>query len=542
MSYKAYEILTVQPDFRQEPLMGIGTIGRADTRPGMKPGYGEWVGDSNLAFRFLYRTSSPEESTTLREFMMRFKGRWAGFFLPSWQQDFALEVAAAVNDTTLEVSEEGFAELTENRPDTEKRVIFALTTEGILQTWNVLSAIDSGGNEILTLDTPVTTALDPETTMMGYCYLVRLADDRQEWKYDAPGQASLDLRMVSLRNKRTVETQEDVEGAAINNLKEFEDLLAEDKDPELLEFQEPLAVGPFVLGAPQGANYSVTWQGRFASASSVEVENLSTMATTTSTLYDGTSKSDHLSLGFDPVSNEILAWHHTTAGQTRIRWFESGVPQALNFEGFAPVLYNTFAIDSTVTAGDAEAAVFYLKPGYSAIFCRLFRDSFATEYQALRSPSAPIYLHKVERNLSIIEIHGMDGGHRKVRWRSDTYVPPVADGAFATVEIEDGDYEQIVVAGDPAGDDTEATVALEDGAYVYEIVPADAGGDGHEATVALDGGSYDYQIIEADAGGDTINSDVVIEDGAYTLTAKAGTAADEATATVELETGIYEQP
>ena len=117
MSYKAYDILRVQPDFNQEPFMGIAEAGRSDVQIGMKAGFSEWTGTTSLAFSFLYRTQTPEESSVLREFLYELKGRWAAFFLPSWQRDFELIAAASIGDTTLTVSEEGFAELTENRPE-----------------------------------------------------------------------------------------------------------------------------------------------------------------------------------------------------------------------------------------------------------------------------------------------------------------------------------------------------------------------------------------------------------------------------------------
>ena len=543
MSYKAYEILTTEPDFNQEPVMGFGEGGRNDLRVGMIPGFSEWSGDTSLAFKFLYRLSTPEIATGFREFMHRQKGRWNGFFLPSWQSDFTLEASAIVGATTLTVSEFGFAELTENRPDTEKRICFALNTEGQIQTFQVLSAVDNGGNEDITIDTPLTIAIDPETTMMGVCYLVRLADDRQDYNYDAPGQASVELRFVSLRNKRTVETQETVESTAIgSSMKAFEDLLAEDLDPELATYDSPEATGPSTYGTPQAANYSAPWEATFISGPIVQFENLDTALTTNSSLFDGGSAADHLAFCFDEVSLEVLAWdNQTIAGQIRCRWYESAIAQALNFDGFSPVAFNTWIIDSTVTAGGAEVAIFYLKPGYSVIFARLKRDSFATEYQMLSSPSGPLYLHKVERNNAIIEIHGMDAGHRKVRWRSATYSPPVADGFGSFVSLEDGAYTEIAIIGTD-GDGQGASVELTTGTYEDVNVPAAPEGDGAGASVALEAGSYDQIVIPA-TGGDSAKASVTLEDGAYTLTAQnTGAQGDGAGATVELTTGSYGTP
>ena len=543
MSYKAYEIFTVQPDFTRDPFMGIGDPGRTDLRIGMKPGYSEWTGTTALAFSFLFRTRTPEENTTLREFLFRFKGRWAAFFLPSWQQDFALAMAASIGDTTLTVSEEGFAELTENRPDTEKRVIFALTTDGILQTWNILSAADSGGDEIVTLDTPVTTALDPETTMMGYCYLVRLADDRQEWTYDAPGQGSVDLTFVTVRNKRTVETEEIVESAAIGDLKAAVNLLATNEDPELLEFLSPEATGPTAYNVTQAANYSTPWEARFFDATTIEMEQLSSGVVTASALYDGSVASDHLAFCFDSASQEVLAWNHTTMpGKIRLRYYAGGLPQALDFTGFSPVAYNTWVIDSTVTLGAAETVIFYLKPGYSVIFARFESESYAIEYQFLRSPSAPIYLHKAVKNVNVIEIHGMDSGHRKIVWNSDIYRPPEVDEALATMSLAGGTYELIAIATDPEADAQSATIVFS-GEYVNLVRSTDPEADGQSATIVFSG-EYVNSVRSTDPETDVQSSTLVFSSsGGYTLIAKStGAETDVQSSTLTFPTGSYEIP
>ena len=540
MSWQAYEVLTFAPDFTDEPVIGMHNSGRKDQLIGMTPGFAEWSGTTSMAFGFTYRYDSPADHASLREFLNRVKGQWAAFYTPSWQPDLKLAEPASAGSEQLEVQEAGIAELMEARPDTDKRVIFTLQPNGNLETYFVVDATDDSPNEILTLDKPIPDDLTVGETMVGFAHLVRLADDQQDYTNTAPGRGYISLRMVTVRNKRTIETQEELDSEAIADLKAFEDVLAEDVDPVLLTFKEPTATGPNTYGAVQGLNYTKSWKAYFTPGPVVTLEDIVGGGTFPSALYDGTVESSHLTFCFDPVSLEVLAWQKDRA-TIRTKWYSSFVEQTLEWEGYSPVAYNSWVVDGQNTAGDAETAIFYLKPGYSAIFCRLFAEDFAVERQCLQTPTAPLYLHKADREDARIVIYGMDATHRAARWRSEGYLPPFNDITIATLTLDAGELiQRLINTPDQAG----GTVQLDSGIYENNTKMTgpleDMGGEG--AVADQFDGEYVSQIIQSEPAGSEAEAGLVIEDGAFTLIQKLTSAESEANPAVTIDPGVYEIP
>jgi hypothetical protein len=548
MSRRAYTVFTTAPDMTQPPVIGLaGEGGRKDTSIGQADLFGAWRGTTLLAFGFSYRAGTKAVAIQLRNFLNGFKGRGGAFLLPSWLRDFRLAAAGTTGDTTLTIQEAGLADLDTDRPDTEGRVIFVLTPAGSLQILGILSAVDGGGGtEVLTLDEPLAADLDIDRTMVGFVYLVRLAEDEVDLRYDVPGQCSLDLRFISLRSRRMVDSSDDVASSNIGNLKGNQTLLATDDDPYLSIFVAPECFGPEVHSTPQGNNFFQDWQATFDGSNNVELDNPSSPlgSPIVSPLYDSGFESNHLSLAFDSTSLEVLAWA-LDSETFRLAWFVGGVETRLTLPGISPVLFQTYTIDGTVTSGDAELVCFYIKEGFSNIFARLFRDDFAIEYVWTRSTTGPLYLQRVVKDSTRMEVQGMDTGHRRCRWQSFEYQTPVPpDFLAATIELEPGLYFETIMAAPPTAEAMGATIELEPGLYqdiVVRFPLVEEPGVG--ATIALEPGLYQDIITKADPTETAMGASIALEPAAYMLTGKTtGLQAESMGAEIQLETGIYEEP
>lgn len=542
MSYRAYETFSVQPNFVENPFVGIANTGRQDTKLGMVESFSAWTGTTALGFRFRYRCQNSGEAKVIRDFLNTAKGRWGAFYLPSWQQDFRLIASAAAGDTTITVSEFGFAELAADRPDTEGRVIFALTAEGQFQQLVVVSAIQDGDNEILTLDRKIINELEPGATMMGLCYLCRQTDDEAMLRYQAPGKCDVTLKFTTVRNTRQVGEVQLVESIETGNAMAFVDLIATDEDPIEFDLQIANMRGPVTYGAPQATPYYTDWTA-VHDGTDVTLERVDGIGgTTASSLYDGSDESPMLRACFDAVSKEVFAWVNSST-TIRVGHFVAGSETYLTFPGISPVVANTWPIDSgAATAGDGEVVCYYLKPGYSSIFCRLKGDDFAIEYQAIRSPSEPLFLHEVAFNGQYLEIRGTDTMHRRVAWRAE-YEPPIPPEVLtASLEMTAGSLDLRVIAATPDSDEMGATIEMAEGSLDLRIIEAASGPDGAAADIAMADGQLINRIISDDVGDEVIGAELVMTDGAYTLIAKTGTATDGAGADISMTDGTYAIP
>jgi hypothetical protein len=444
MSWRAYQTLSIQPDFTNEPFLGL-VESRAMVEIGQAPAWATWRADTPLAFAFDWMLMSPAETRSFRDFTNHLGGRSTPFFLPSWSPDYVLAEPTTVGGVTIRVKAAGFSDLTDERPDTDGRQLFLVSTAGEFQPCSVIGAVLDGDDEILTVDFPISYNFDPARTMVGKLYLVRLADDRVEFEFIRPGQGKASLRAVTARQTRRVNMQEALGSEAVFSLKAFSDVIAADLNPLLATFTAPTTVGPETYGVPQGDNFFREWSA-FATVGGVTLQSSKPGASPIpSVLYDSSFQTRHLAFAFDASGNESIAWE-TEAGQIRLAYKAGGSNHWLNFTGISPVMFQTWTIDGTITAGNADLVIFYIREGYSGIFARFYRESFATEHLVARSPTAPIYLQLARRFEGRIEVVGMDAGHRLARWRTLGYLtPPERQFSIGNVDGVEGLYRSVTV-------------------------------------------------------------------------------------------------
>lgn len=431
MSWRFYDTLTVQPNFDQAPEAGIVGSGRTLIDFASVPIWAAWHGDTPLSFRNMYRLDSAAELRTFRNFMNQIGGKSVSFFIPTWFPDFELAAPIVAGATAITIKAAGLSEIIENRPDTQGRQLFVLLPDGQLQTFGITDATLDGDNEILEVDQPAAFSADVDSPMVGRLYLVRLADDQIEYSMDTPGSGSVSIAMVTSRQTRHVEDAQELESDAVYALREFVDVLSYDQNPLIFRYDQPVSIGPVSYGSAS-PRYATEWNGAWSGGLRL-TSSIGTEVTTP--LFDGSSPPAHWTFCFNAGGREIVAWARPE-GTVRIG-FRNGLgdPTHVEFPGYAPQAFNTYEIDSTATAGDSDAIIFYLRKGFSGIFGRFAREDFAIEHLLARSPTAPIYLQRARANGSKIELIGMDAGHRLSYWRAGDYVPPI-DPEIASHELD----------------------------------------------------------------------------------------------------------
>lgn len=399
MSLIAYEVLTVQPDFSEAPQIGIEDDRDLVQSPGGRA-FAAWADRTDRVARFAFQTHTAEEWRILREFFDRLGGRAVAFYLPSWQHDFELAEDAEPGAMNLKLAGHWYADnVTENRPDTLGRVIFTLNHLGQFSAHLVTSFGEDGADDVVGLYEPISNPLEAGRTMVGFCYLARLTDDTVDSEHLSVDHARMVVGFRNITHTRRVDQAESAAGPAVGSMNANEDIVASDADPLYPETRTTEAAGPQVYAIPQTENFDSPWEAAVV-GNSVSVTGPDGFQFSTP-LYNGTTAPQHISMAFSPASREVIAWE-LQESRSRVAWRDSeGAVTRRSFDGISPVLYNTFAIDSTVAAGDATVAVFYLKPQDATIYCRLLAEDFATERRYCVSPLAPLRLF---RALSLIHI------------------------------------------------------------------------------------------------------------------------------------------
>ena len=546
MSWKAYEIFSTIPSFDPPPILGLGEVSRNRVSVGQAEDFVSWDGTTGLAFRFRYQPQSPAEWSNLREFSYRQHGIGKSFLLPTWQPDFELDSDAVAGSNEITVADAGFADLTDDRPDTEKRIIFTLTSSLQFQANRVASATSNGdGTETLTLEDRLAFDLSASTDMVGLVYLSRFAENLKTFEAIRPGRGRMDARFLTVRNTRRVNDQQNVSSIAVGNGKAFSDLIATDENCYPYDGRTALAIGPLSYASPQGTPFFEGWRFTLAGNSLSLERTDGTGSATESTLYDSLFESDHLRACFDAVGREVIAWELPTS-EFRVAHYVGGTPTRTNIEGRFPALFYTWPIDSSAaTAGDGEVLLFYLKPGFSSIFARTKSDDFDTEYQMIRSPSAPLAIHEAVRNGSFLEIRGIDVGHRRAVWRAE-YVPPlIPDFVGAELEFSQGEFQLLirVIEADPEAESVSLDLDSVTGEFRKIAVTETAGPDGKSANLGIDVVG-DYAPVNVTAGPFTEDESVELAflTGQHRLVAKVGQVDDQAAANLEFTSGDYSTP
>jgi len=214
MSWKNYNRLEAIPTFDPAPIAGIGEVSRGLVEISQAETFARWDGDTGLAFGFRYLTTSRAEWVALRDYLRNSLGKGAAFYLPTWKPDFEIAADALAGASAISIVEGGLSDMVDDFPDTEGRIVFFLKADLSVQFNRVVTVADNAPNEDLTLEDPLDFDLEAAVDMMGFVYLVRLAEDDITFETFAPGRGFTDLRFLTVRATRNVGTVETVESEA----------------------------------------------------------------------------------------------------------------------------------------------------------------------------------------------------------------------------------------------------------------------------------------------------------------------------------------
>lgn len=457
MSWRAYEILTLSPDFSSPPRQGFVDERESNSIGGAER-FTAWPDRTDRLFSLAFQTMHRTEWQLLREFFDRHGGRARAFYLPSWSADFQLAANAAALASTIYVAGNGLSAITENRPDTIGRRLMVYNQAGQLSTHWVTEASNQGnGTDLVVIDPPLASAATAGKTILSICYLVRLVDDTIQSTHQSTDHARIELAFREVSHRRRLDQAESAIGPEILSLNANEDLIATDEDPIHPNTLIQEFFGPVVYGFPQATAYASAWQARYFPALNIVTLTNPVGSISNTALFNG-ANATHLTATFDAAGKEIIAWEQNR--KTTIAYWDGATPVRLTIDGISPVAFNTYAIDALVNSGTATVAIFYLREQDATIYCRTAAESWAVEHRYCKSPVAPLALHTARREEGRLELVGMDTNHRLVRWRSYGYLtPPELQLVTCTLEsIITGSFQEIIV---PATTADSTTVTLD---------------------------------------------------------------------------------
>jgi len=533
-----YDIFPIDPDFTDKV-----SIGEASKRSNIAVAMGataeaRWPTESTRTASATITLRGPTQIRLFREFIFRIRGKWQPFQWPSWTRDFRARFTSTTGQTTIRV-ERNFSEfMGDDTPDAAGRNIWCYTPGRTLWIGRVVAAVDNGELSTITVTPPLPFSEDLTRCIFGFCWFARIADDEVSFEHMTPDRAKVKLGIVEARNQQDREADQPTTGIEIYESKALTRAQEFAVRPELSVLLQWQAIGPEAYATPQAQPYSSTWYG---SLDTTGAKWIGPGETRYSTLWDGGADVEHINGGFDVLGRDALVWQHE-AETIRLRWHNAGTPQALNFTGRSPVMFQNWAINGEISGGEADLIVYYLKAGEGKIYARAQRDSFAIEYIACASPVMPLWLTRVRTNAAgdRIWVEGMTACHNLGRWVSDLYIPPIppirdtAGGTISPLWVYVNPTRELQVSGDTAS----GGVASISGIYAFGATIRDRStSEDTSASVEMLGSYLNVQVDSEE-----------IEDETLSITEITGEAVqngrdagydDETTTTISI-TGAYE--
>lgn len=198
--YRGHDLLTAVPVVRPAPEGTLETAADEITpvaAPRMR--VSRWATARSRRTVRLMVDGRPEV-VALFAFLDARRGRLAPFWCPTWQADLALAADAASGAGTLTVRPAAY--VTALYPDEARRHLAIPLPDRTLAVRRVSAAVDTGdGTAALTLESALPTLAQGYTraaTQVGFCTLVRLADDAVDVTWYRPTLAEVAFTVVEL--------------------------------------------------------------------------------------------------------------------------------------------------------------------------------------------------------------------------------------------------------------------------------------------------------------------------------------------------------
>jgi len=497
-----YPVFTIAPDFSTPPVFTF-TDGRRDLELGATQRYGIYDSRGRRSMNAKWTLTNGADERILREFLLKNQGIANPFYIPSWTQDFIIANAAPAGAVALNiiVGVDYAVDLDPTKLDKFGTVAWFYSRDRELHVSRVISASSAGGSTTdIVLETKTPFAID-EGTYAGFCIFAKQVNDETQIVYKAPNSCEFELQVEEALHTLPNQSEQLISGQAINS---YPPVVKTRQTPlpigEKLSFTTAEIVGPEAYSLQQTFPHQRDWELEIVDGSGVQLKQ-SGGDIFFSDLYDAAPEGEHVHGLFDLSSKEHIAIGLTN-GNIEVKFRDGTLAKRVaTFEGFSPIMVNTWAVDASITAGQADMCVVYLKRGEAKLYIRFFGGFYSQEYLLCNSPVNPLYLTGVEVISGELLIKGLDVTHNLTTWVGEvTPIPPrIGDRFLWRKSTISGSYTPSLI---PTNANDEAFLTFKDatisGSYNPTLIPTNANDEAFltfkDATIS---GSYNPTLFAA---------------------------------------------
>lgn len=215
---ETFEVLEIEPHFANPPRISPM---RSHERIQLNKGAAEIVQFRGAGVRhrlyheFLFNTRA--EFGEFADFFFDRKGKWGGFWVPSWHEELKATAGITATDTTISIDPVDFAEVYLNdgtAPATSLGTyIWIYHEDGTFEYLKVTGAT-AADPEVLTLDagTPVAQTAALGSFVIGFLYFVRFIADEIPFRFPHPNSCKLSIGFLEISR---YQGEDDIEVSSI---------------------------------------------------------------------------------------------------------------------------------------------------------------------------------------------------------------------------------------------------------------------------------------------------------------------------------------
>ena len=380
------ELFDFQPDFSEAPKQRVTTM--ADVlNHAPAPALITWAErQPERSFVWNLHLDTRAERRRLLDFFSRKGGRQQAFLIPTWDNELTIAGTPASGAASIQINAASFPAAT-TYDDERGRYIWLADPTGGLHVSRILAA--TGSSPVtLTLENRLTFAPTPET-LTGYAALVRFDQDELEMKITGPDTSRVEVAFRTIHHQTKKGEAFDLE--PIEEVYETRPFATAEQaygNAPFLDTMIAVALGPVTLATLQSSQFDDGWVAwvsdggvRLIKGNRSTITRPANSSGGASGLFSTRPDTTHISLAFDQVSREVIAYQKDATTIGLRRWVSLAMNE-VTFQGLSPQLFFNGVLDPAAkTAGESDVICFYFKQGDGIIYARASRDNFNTEYQ-----------------------------------------------------------------------------------------------------------------------------------------------------------------
>jgi hypothetical protein len=444
-----YPTFTIAPDFSTPPVSSFSD-GRRDIALAAAKKYGIYDRRGKRQFLGKWTITNSADVRNMQRIIKRNQGKSNPFYIPSWTQDLIVVNAAPAGARYMEIKVgiDYAVDLDPTKLDKFGTVVWFYSRNRELHVSRVIEATNLvGGNTGIILESESPFPIE-EGTYAGFCIFAKQSNDTFIVQHKAPNSCEFELQLEEALHTLPKDATELIEGTDFGEVFSMPQVNEVRQTPlpisEKLTFETATVKGPEDYITGQIFPHQKDWlieivplQGVRLSAEGIDPFY--------SNWYVGQApEGAHIHGTFTIGGREHLC-AGLSDGQVEIRFFDSQLQQLqiTKFDGFSPLMINTWAIDGSVFAGESDIACIYLKRGEAKLFVRFAGGEYATEYLLCNSPVNPLYLTSIQASQGELLINGLDVTHNLATWVADVtpILPLFNDRSSGIIEQVTSVYE-----------------------------------------------------------------------------------------------------